>query len=351
MSIKVGSKMLYCKVAGDKSSEEVVEVVAVQSEAEGGGVTIFIPSLKRERDTELSRLAPIVEKKATLDTFFGKPKLELPTFPKEFKLSVPSGKCLADGSRPISFSVDESDNWTFSADYTFYSTCGTSHILGMDGQHANLILRPNEDSFYAGGDRFAGTQHNLTPFIKVGVPVNLVVTCARENSNYHFVIYLDGIERARYSTARFTPNRRIRIGSAFHAPTEGLDALVKNIEFQYQTSPPNGPVVTYLQSRDEVLLDNQRLLFNQLNSLKESLKVLSAKKEKPVADESWSQLAMAAEISELRRLNTSLLVNQQTMAKELASMRAEMALMRQFMPTAEAVPIISNPLVALGTKI
>jgi len=59
MSIKVGSKMLYCKIAGDKSSEEVVEVVAVQSEAQGGGVTIFIPSLKRERDTLIERLSQL----------------------------------------------------------------------------------------------------------------------------------------------------------------------------------------------------------------------------------------------------------------------------------------------------
>ena len=59
MSIKAGMKMLYYKTPGDKKSEEVVEIVSVQSEAEGGGVTIYIPSLKRERDTEISRLTPM----------------------------------------------------------------------------------------------------------------------------------------------------------------------------------------------------------------------------------------------------------------------------------------------------
>ncbi len=56
-TIKNGSKMLYCKIAGDKSSEEIVEVIRIHSDAEGGGVTIYIPSLKRERDTVPDRLS------------------------------------------------------------------------------------------------------------------------------------------------------------------------------------------------------------------------------------------------------------------------------------------------------
>ncbi len=69
MSIKEGSKMLYCKVAGDKSTEEVVDVISVHSDSAGGSVVIYIPSLKRERDTEMSRLARIVEKKAKNNYF------------------------------------------------------------------------------------------------------------------------------------------------------------------------------------------------------------------------------------------------------------------------------------------
>jgi hypothetical protein len=334
-NIKVGSKMLYCKVAGDKSTEEVVEVVGIQSDANGGGVTIYIPSLKRERDTDLSRLSEIVEKKEKLDTFFGKPKLVLPEFPKKFKMSVPGGKCLADGTKPIAFDVNVSNNWTFSADYTFYSHNGTSHMFGMDGGN-NLIIRPYGDSFYAGGDRFGGNQHGFSAVIKIGVPVKFTVTCAKEDSTYVFVLYIDGIEQARYRTTKFVPSQKIRIGSAFHAPSEGLDALVENIEFNYDVIPPIDPIVTCLHSRDNVLLDNQRLLFNQLNSLKESLKVLSQKEKKQTADDT---AALSAEIKELRNLNTSLLLNQQVMAKEMQQMKAQMELMMRYMPTAEAIAV------------
>ncbi len=64
MSIKVGTKMLYCNNEGDKSSEEIVEVIAVHPESASGDVTIYIPSLNREMDTELFRLSPIKTLKA-----------------------------------------------------------------------------------------------------------------------------------------------------------------------------------------------------------------------------------------------------------------------------------------------
>lgn len=219
MSIKVGSKMLYCKIAGDKSSEEVVEIVAV--DAEVGGVTIYIPSLKRERDTELSRLA---------------------------KLSVEQ---LA--------------------------------------QQAKDIKRRSEE---------------------------------REK--------LENMERMKELVKKAD------------------DFICSNVScFKSKPEVTLFEQVLNLHQADEVLLDNQRLLFNQLNSLKESLKVLIAKK--PVDS------IVTEEIKELRRLNTSLLLNQQVMAKELAEskkeiqeMRAEMALFRQFIPTVKAVPI-TNPMV-LGTK-
>ena len=54
MSVKVGMKMLYCKVAGDKSTEEIVRIVSVYPNNEGA--IIFIPSIKRERNTMIDRL-------------------------------------------------------------------------------------------------------------------------------------------------------------------------------------------------------------------------------------------------------------------------------------------------------
>ena len=60
MQIKIGSKFLYSKILGDKSTEEIVEVVSIQEDV--SNVTIFIPSLNRERDTLISRLSPIPQK-------------------------------------------------------------------------------------------------------------------------------------------------------------------------------------------------------------------------------------------------------------------------------------------------
>ncbi len=232
MSLKVGMKMLYCKTHGDKKSEEVVEIVSVQSEAEGGGVTIFIPSLKRERDTEATRLTPIVEKKATLENFFGKPKLELPARP-------------------------ESNEW-------------------------------------------------------------------------------NGITVRRYTHGELPPGHdHASIGHQWMARPIGKDLYAETDN---------------LHQADEVLLDNQRLLFNQLNSLKESLKVLSLKEKKPVTEDS---LALAAEIAELRTMNTRLLMNQQEMVKEMRQMKAEMLALRQgqSIPEAIAVEVMRNPIIAFGSKI
>jgi uncharacterized coiled-coil DUF342 family protein len=53
----VGKSMLYCKVPGDKTTEEEVKIIGVQEDC--SGVTIYIPSLNRERDTLLSRLTPV----------------------------------------------------------------------------------------------------------------------------------------------------------------------------------------------------------------------------------------------------------------------------------------------------
>jgi hypothetical protein len=305
MSIKVGSKMLYCKVAGDKSSEEVVEVVAVQSEAEGSGVTIFIPSLKRERDTELSRLSPIVEKKATLDTFFGKPKLELPY--GEW-LKYEERIAITKASIKVYYRVRSNPNASVDV---------TAKVLEWFND------KPRHGSSFTChfGDPFPGQYKELiTVFSENGKTIQETFDEQRGGNAQPICVF-----------------GWITQTGGCHTPPEKISTE------------------THVRA-DEVLLDNQRLLFNQLNSLKESLKVLSAKKP---ADE--SQVAMV-EIAELRRLNTSLLINQQAMAKELATTRAEfasalkemremkseMALMRQFLPVVEAVPV-ANPL-RVGSK-
>jgi hypothetical protein len=54
MNFLVGEKVLYCKVLNDKSTEELVEILHIDNESKSA--TIYIPSLKRERDTDLSRL-------------------------------------------------------------------------------------------------------------------------------------------------------------------------------------------------------------------------------------------------------------------------------------------------------
>jgi hypothetical protein len=54
MNFSVGEKAFYYKVLNDKSSIELVDIIHIDQETKS--VTIYIPSLKRERDTELSRL-------------------------------------------------------------------------------------------------------------------------------------------------------------------------------------------------------------------------------------------------------------------------------------------------------
>jgi hypothetical protein len=56
MEYLAGKSMLYCKVDGDKSTEEVVHVIAVHEDL--SEVTIYIPSLCRERNTLIHRLKP-----------------------------------------------------------------------------------------------------------------------------------------------------------------------------------------------------------------------------------------------------------------------------------------------------
>jgi len=199
--------MLYCKVASDKSSEEIVEVVGIQSEEDGGGVTIYIPSLKRERDTELSRLSEIVEKKETLDTFFGKPKLELP------KKNI----CV------VYRRVDIPEMGT-----EFTSTFVNTYVskTAMNNRPEHLF-----------GDPYLG--HIKELFVKCG-------------ANNDSKIFPDGTTmRVVYDWIDSIGVGKLNIGKQLN--------------------------INCVTDADEVLLDNQRLLFNQLNSLKESLKVLSQK--------------------------------------------------------------------------
>lgn len=52
--MKVGDKVLYCKVVNDFTTEELVDILNIDEESKSA--TIYIPTLKRERDTDLTRL-------------------------------------------------------------------------------------------------------------------------------------------------------------------------------------------------------------------------------------------------------------------------------------------------------
>lgn len=52
--MKVGDKVLYCKVVNDFTTEELVDILHIDEESKSA--TIYIPTLKRERDTDLTRL-------------------------------------------------------------------------------------------------------------------------------------------------------------------------------------------------------------------------------------------------------------------------------------------------------
>ncbi len=333
MSVQEGTKMLYCKVAGDKSTEEVVYVISVHSGSAGGGVTIYIPSLKRERDTEVSRLSHIVEKKDKIDNYFGKPRLELPEISQEAIICAPTQRCTPDGKNPICLQIPVGDNWMFSADYTFYSKPIDNSSLFMSGgininpyNHPNCYLSPSVPF------------HNFNGFgskIVVGVKINILIKFSSNfdlttgNTNRTLIILINDIECVKYEHSLYVnPNQYIRIGN------NGIDALVENLKITI----PNvyNTVELTMQNRDEVLLDNQRLLFNQLNALQETIKILQ-RKSSPPADEELQR-----EIAELRKMNThhrqmnaQLLSSQREMREEMIAMRAEMAELKLSMKSAE----------------
>lgn len=341
MSIKEGTNMLYCKVAGDKSTEEMVQVVSVQPN--DGGVTIFIPSLKRERDTELSRLAPVPKKTETLNNFFGKPTLVFPDFPSRHQ-KFPGGVCTRNGGNPIKFVIEPSDEWTFSADYTFKTIDPLAHLFGM-GTGADFRLRVGD--LCVGGDSRKHGSFNIC----INQTHTITIGCINKQINVWLDCSLVGVVSQGFNDVPKRSN--VQIGSALHCPTEGLDATVENITWAECYLPPKDNRDKLLSARDDVLLDNQRLLFNQLNSLKETLKVLTQKKPVPVSKlDEMADSSMLEEIKDLRRMNTSLLINQKTMVNEILAMRKEMAFMRSFIPSVEAT-LIQAPIMKpfMGTKV
>lgn len=275
MSFKEGSKVLYCKVAGDKSTEEVVTVVAVQEETKSA--TILIPSLNRERDTTFDRLMPIVEEKTKISKFFGEMKLKLPYIEKPTKLVV-KYRQVANNNAYIDV---------------------TSKVLGA------IVSPPDSALHSVFGDPYPGHLKELHvemgKFVKIfpeGTSVKVVCDWIKKDNDVFDIIGTVPIHR----------------------------------------------------EADEVLLDNQRILMNKVNALQESLKVLT--KRSPDTDLKAKVDTQAEEIAELRRLNTSLLINQQAMAKEIKEMRDEMLRFK----TSIAVPVQESlsPLhtaVYLGTKL
>jgi hypothetical protein len=316
--IKEGTKMLYCKVSGDKSTEEVVDVISVHSDFAGGGVTIYIPSLKRERDTEVSRLSHIVEKKEKIDNYFGKPRLELPEISQEIVIRAPSQRCSPRGKNPICIQIPPTDNFTFSADYTFYSITNSSSSLFSSGDINIRIGEPPNDYLTS------LVPFNISSKIVVGVKMNILMKFSTKidlNSGYtnnSIVIVINGEECVTYEHNNYLSfNQYIRIGSPHQGSSNGLDALVENLKITIPNSYKQYDLT--MQSRDEVLLDNQRLLFNQLNSLQETIKLLQ-RKPNPVDEQ------LKREVVELRKINSELLANQLEMSEEILKIRNELVM-------------------------
>jgi hypothetical protein len=63
--MNVGEQVLYCKVLNDKTTEEIVDIISIDYES--NSATIYIPSLKRERDTDISRLNKIKKKNMLME--------------------------------------------------------------------------------------------------------------------------------------------------------------------------------------------------------------------------------------------------------------------------------------------
>ncbi len=125
MDISVGEQVLYRKVLNDKSTEEIVDIVSIDYET--NSATIYIPSIKRERDTDLSRLNKV--KKSMMIEIPSRPKPYVPDNIEYCKYNLKRG----DPSGEIK-------NTKSLKEISMHSIIASSELYGYE-RHFNEIIK------------------------------------------------------------------------------------------------------------------------------------------------------------------------------------------------------------------
>ncbi|MDO8318278.1 DUF4347 domain-containing protein, partial [Rhodoferax sp.] len=139
----------------------------------------------------------------------------------------------ADGSNPYIISTDLGQNWTFEADYLLATnTENAINTVFSYGMYTDGILLRSwrSDGFYAKGsnsgwtDLFSSDDTN-------GLFVPVKITCSHDGTTGTLNVYVGGElkETLTFSGDLSPADKSIRLGSAHHGTTEGLDGSVRNI--------------------------------------------------------------------------------------------------------------------------
>jgi hypothetical protein len=314
MSVKVGSKMLYCKVAGDKSSEEVVEVVAVQSEAQGGGVTIFIPSLKRTRDTLIERLS-----KLDLKDDYQLALKELVLIRKENERLREENERLRNETRR---NINENERLSKVVSEK-RDSCGDELRRQYEAE-IDVLTRKNT-TLRMEVERLGRENTEI---------LRQKINCRVRHKNFVSTILqnVNGVCYDSHSAFGCVVRLTVQENSSLQQSEQNDDEDLAKYKLQLKT--------------EQDVMKRNITEMNRLRTENEEMKRNAMETRQRNANEMERLRAVK---NESTQHNTSLLVKQQAMAKELATLRAEMALMRQFLPTVDSVPV--NPLVVMGSKI
>ena len=133
----------------------------------------------------------------------------------------------ADGSNPYIISTDLGQNWTFEADYLLATnTENAINTVFSYGMYTDGILLRSwrSDGFYAKGsnsgwtDLFSSDDTN-------GLFVPVKITCSHDGTTGTLNVYVGGElkETLTFSGDLSPADKSIRLGSAHHGTTEGLD--------------------------------------------------------------------------------------------------------------------------------
>ncbi len=310
-----GQQALYC--LGDTT--EQVTILKIHPDS----ITILIPSTNKERDTLPERLKPIVEKRQpTIDKFFGKPCLELIKTHSNLNATFPVDgiRTQRDGTKPIIIETKIDENWSFQADYMFHSLSGdgldsvfafSDAKTYTDTERYMLIRNGRQDSIYIKGQ--SKGRIDLVTSRGIGIFINIKIT----HHAGKYEIFVNNERRYTFSCPSLSGRSGyIIIGQAFG--DQGLDATIKNVNISSSWKLCNKDEELFinitnetqsLYANDNVLLENQKLMFNQLNALQETVKSLTRKDEQRET-ELWALRQMLTtqkeihelELKELRKL-------------------------------------------------